>query len=75
MMLIERFDFLDAYLHIIDPRFALVANQGVDQDCLIDALRRLGPLFVGVTQLPASVNDQRLQALDGASVRALRFRL
>jgi predicted TIM-barrel fold metal-dependent hydrolase len=49
--------------------------QGFDQDYLIEALRRLGPGFVGVTQLPAGVSDERLLELDRAGVRALRFNL
>ncbi len=49
--------------------------QGFDQDYLRDALARLGPSFVGVTQLPAGVSDAELIALDRAGVRALRFNL
>jgi predicted TIM-barrel fold metal-dependent hydrolase len=47
--------------------------QAFDQDYLVDALHRLGPAFVGVTQLPASVSDEELQELDGYGVRAVRF--
>jgi predicted TIM-barrel fold metal-dependent hydrolase len=49
--------------------------QAFDQSYLLDALLVLGPLFVGVTQLPASVSDQEILDLDGAGVRALRFNL
>lgn len=97
----------DAHLHIIDPRFPLVANQGYvpppypveryladtaalgitggavvsgsfqafDQGYLVAALGRLGPAFVGVTQLPATVPDEDVIALDAAGVRAVRFNL
>lgn len=97
----------DAHLHIIDPRFPLVRNQGYlpeaftvadyrkrtddlrivggavvsgsfqafDQTYLLDALERLGPTFVGVTQLPASVPDDVVADLDRAGVRAVRFNL
>jgi predicted TIM-barrel fold metal-dependent hydrolase len=97
----------DAHLHIIDPRFPLVANegflpepftvddyrartatlaviggavvsgsfQGFDQTHLVEALRRLGPSFVGVTQLPATVSDEDILSLDAAGVRGLRFNL
>jgi predicted TIM-barrel fold metal-dependent hydrolase len=100
-------DLFDAHLHIIDPRFPLVANQGYtpdpftvadyrqrvsgfnciggavvsgsfqafDQQYLLDALRRLGPTFVGVTQLPASASDRQILALDAMGVRAVRFNL
>ncbi|WP_406278468.1 amidohydrolase family protein [Embleya sp. NBC_00896] len=95
----------DAHLHVVDPRFPLVANhgylpppftaddyltratplgvrggavvsgsfQGFDQEYLLAALRRLGPGFVGVTQLPVGVADERILALDAAGVRAVRF--
>ena len=49
--------------------------QAFDQDYLVDALQRLGPAFVGVTQLPASVDDEELQELHGYGVRAVRFNL
>ena len=49
--------------------------QAFDQDYLVDALERLGPNFVGVTQLPASVSDEELQELHGYGVRAVRFNL
>jgi len=49
--------------------------QGFDQTYLVDALQRLGPSFVGVTQLPAAASDRELLALDAAGVRALRFNL
>lgn len=97
----------DAHLHIIDPRFPLVPNQGYlpepftvadyrgrtvglhieggavvsgsfqafDQTYLLDALRRLGPGFVGVTQLPVSAPDDLILDLDRAGVRAVRFNL
>lgn len=47
--------------------------QAFDQDYLVDALQRLGPAFVGVTQLPASVDDEELLELHGYGVRAVRF--
>ena len=97
----------DAHVHIIDPRFPLVANQGftpepftcedylrrmagydltggaivsgsfqaMDQSYLLAALQRLGPGFVGVTQLPATVSDEDLLALHRGGVRAVRFNL
>ncbi|REC94567.1 amidohydrolase family protein [Kushneria indalinina] len=97
----------DAHLHIIDPRFALIDNQGyrpepftvenyrkatrgldirggaivsgsfqgADQNYLLAALDTLGGDFVGVTQLPDEVSDERLLELDEAGVRAIRFNL
>lgn len=49
--------------------------QGTDQSYLIAALERLGPGFVGVTQLTADVTDDEITRLDAAGVRAVRFNL
>jgi len=49
--------------------------QAFDQGYLLHALERLGPGFVGVTQLPASVSDAELRHLDSGNVRAIRFNL
>ncbi|WP_337879673.1 amidohydrolase family protein [Rheinheimera sp.] len=105
--MLNSFSLFDSHLHIIDPRYPLVPNQGYlpppfscshyltrlsayrlcggavvsgsfqgfDQRYLLDALRNLGPAFVGVTQLPASVSDSQLMDLDAAGVRAVRFNL
>lgn len=56
---------------------ALVSGsfQAYDQSYLEDALARLGPGFVGVTQLPAQTTEQEIERLDGLGVRALRFNL
>jgi len=47
--------------------------QGFDQTYLLEALRRLGPRFVGVTQLPPTTSDDEILRLDAAGVRAVRF--
>lgn len=49
--------------------------QAFDTAYLTDALARLGPSFVGVAQLPASVSDAEVLRLDAAGVRAIRFNL
>ncbi len=49
--------------------------QGFDQTYLLDALARLGPSFVGVTQLPADTPDAVILDLDSKGVRAIRFNL
>ena len=49
--------------------------QAFDQTYLLDALERLGPSFVGVTQLPSSVSDEQILRLHAAKVRAVRFNL
>jgi predicted TIM-barrel fold metal-dependent hydrolase len=49
--------------------------QAFDQGYLVAALERLGPGFVGVTQLPAGASDAEIRRLDALGVRALRFNL
>jgi predicted TIM-barrel fold metal-dependent hydrolase len=49
--------------------------QAFDQAYLRDALQKLGPRFVGVTQLPATVADSEILALDAVGVRAVRFNI
>ena len=49
--------------------------QGFDQTYLLDALQKLGPGFVGVTQLPAGTPDDVIVDLDSKGVRAVRFNL
>lgn len=49
--------------------------QAFDQGYLLAALEQLGPAFVGVTQLPATVADAEIRRLDAAGVRAVRFNL
>jgi predicted TIM-barrel fold metal-dependent hydrolase len=49
--------------------------QAFDQSYLVDALKNLGPSFVGVTQLPASVSEDEVLELSRAGVRGVRFNL
>lgn len=49
--------------------------QAFDQTYLLDALARLGPSFVGVTQLPPSASNAVIRRLNAAGVRAVRFNL
>jgi len=49
--------------------------QAFDQGYLLSALERLGPTFVGVTQLPASVPDAEIIRLNEKGVKAVRFNL
>jgi predicted TIM-barrel fold metal-dependent hydrolase len=103
----DRSPLWDCHMHIIDPRFPLVANQGYlpdpfpladyrrlatplgvrggavvsasfqgfDQSYLLDTLAALGPGWVGVTQLPATVSDGEIRDLAAKGVRAVRFTL
>lgn len=49
--------------------------QGFDQTYLVNALKKLGSGFVGVTQLPASVTDEEIIQLRQQNIRGLRFNL
>ncbi len=49
--------------------------QAYDQSYLIAAIKKLGPNFVGVTQLPEGVSDDEIQTLHQQGIRAIRFNL
>lgn len=49
--------------------------QAYDQGYLLEALRCLGPTYVGVTQLPVDVSDEIILSLHKLGVRAVRFNL
>ncbi|MGM8226181.1 amidohydrolase family protein [Cellvibrio sp. ARAG 10.3] len=61
--------------HLLGGALVSGSFQAFDQTWLLAALQQLGPSFVGVTQLPASVSDEQVIALHTAGVRALRFNL
>ena len=46
-----------------------------DQQYIKFALNKLGPSYVGVTQLPTTVSDKEIINLDEMGVRAIRFNL
>jgi predicted TIM-barrel fold metal-dependent hydrolase len=64
-----------AKLGIVGGAVVSGSFQGFDQSYLLAALETLGPTFVGVTQLPASVSEAEIRRLDRAGVRAVRFNL
>ena len=49
--------------------------QGTQTEYMVDALDKLGPTFVGVIQIAATVTDEEILRLNAAGVRALRFNL
>lgn len=49
--------------------------QAFDQTYLLAALKKMGPRFVGVAQLPASTSDQEILDYNKAGIRAVRFNL
>lgn len=63
------------HLHIVGGAIVSGSFQGFDQTYFLDALKKLGPTFVGVTQLPASVSDEEIVSLNASGIRAIRFNL
>ncbi len=63
------------HLNVVGGAVISGSFQGFDQTYLLDALTRLGPGFVGVTQLPASATTGQIESLASAGVRAVRFNL
>ena len=70
-------DYLQRTAHLKLAGGAVVSGSfpALDQSYLEDALATLGPRFVGVTQLPASVGDAEVLRLDRLGVRAVRFNI
>ncbi|MGJ7909082.1 amidohydrolase family protein [Actinopolyspora sp. H202] len=62
-----------AHLDVTGGAVVSGSFQEFDQEYLCEALARLGPGFVGVTQLPADVTNERILELHHAGVRAVRF--
>jgi predicted TIM-barrel fold metal-dependent hydrolase len=62
-----------SHLNLVGGAIVSGSFQALDQGYLLDALATLGPAFVGVTQLPATVSDGELLLLNEAGVRAVRF--
>ncbi|MHC5249391.1 amidohydrolase family protein [Enterococcus sp. LJL90] len=56
---------------------AVVAGsfQGFDQTYLEAVLKKFGPKFVGITQLPPETSDAEILRLDAAGVKGIRFNL
>ncbi len=70
-------DYLKRTEHLSIVGGAVVSGsfQAFDQTYLLDSLQKLGPSFVGVTQLPSSVSDAEIMRLNSAGVRGVRFNL
>lgn len=70
-------DYIERVKHLNIKGGAVVSGsfQAFDQTYLLSSLKELGPAFVGVTQLPASVSDEEILSLNASGVRAVRFNL
>lgn len=64
-----------AGLSIIGGAVVSGSFQAFDTGFLLAALRRLGPTFVGVAQVPGDISDAEILRLDARGVRAVRFNL
>ncbi|MEK6248652.1 MAG: amidohydrolase family protein [Planctomycetales bacterium] len=62
-------------LNVISGAVVSGSFQVFDQGYLLHALKKLGNGFVGVTQLPFTVTDEEIVALNSQGVRAVRFNL
>lgn len=62
-------------LHIIGGAVVSGSFQAFDQTYLVNALHALGPNFVGVTQLPATANNEQIIELNEQGIRGIRFNL
>ncbi|MFB9376331.1 amidohydrolase family protein [Kineococcus gynurae] len=68
-------DLAEAGFVVVGGAVVSGSFQGFDQTYLRDGLRRFGPGFVGVTQVPADVTDTELGDLAADGVRGIRFNL
>ncbi|MFN7252921.1 MAG: amidohydrolase family protein [Anaerobacillus sp.] len=64
-----------ADLNVVGGPIVSGSFQGFDQGYLMKALKRMGPAFCGVTQLPFTVTDDEIINLHNSGVRALRFNI
>jgi predicted TIM-barrel fold metal-dependent hydrolase len=62
-------------LNITGGAVVSASYQGYDQSYLKEALKRLGPGFVGVVQLPYETTDEEIIELSEVGVRAVRFNI
>ncbi|MBS0358519.1 MAG: amidohydrolase family protein [Proteobacteria bacterium] len=62
-------------LNIVGGTVVSGSSQKFDQTFLMAALNRLGPNFVGVTQLPVDITEKEIHQLNLKGVRAIRFNL
>jgi predicted TIM-barrel fold metal-dependent hydrolase len=72
---VEDYRARTASLNIVAGTVIAGSFQGTQTDYMYDALSKLGPTFVGVIQVPATVTDEEILKLNAAGVRAVRFNL
>ena len=62
-------------LRIIGGAVVAGSFQAFDTGFLVAALKKLGPSFVGVAQVPGDISDAEILRLDARGVRAVRFNI
>ncbi|MCH6259166.1 amidohydrolase family protein [Puniceicoccaceae bacterium K14] len=62
-------------LKIVGGAIVSGSFQAFDQTYLVSALKKMGPSYVGVTQLPASTSNEEILRLNELGIRAVRFNL
>jgi predicted TIM-barrel fold metal-dependent hydrolase len=69
----EAYEKIAGELNVAGGAVVSGSYHGFDRTLILDALRKLGPGFVGVVQLSPSVSDEEVIELDRAGVRGVRF--
>ncbi|WP_431026778.1 amidohydrolase family protein [Lysinibacillus sp. LZ02] len=72
---VEDYQDETAHFNVLGGAIVSGSFQGFDQKYLLAALKKMGPTFCGVTQLPFSVTDQEILYLHANGVKALRFNI
>lgn len=62
-------------LNVVGGAVVSGSFQAFDTGYLVAALRKLGPCFVGVAQVPGDISDSEVLRLDASGVRGVRFNL
>lgn len=62
-------------LNVIGGAVVAGSFQAFDTGHLVAALKKLGPDFVGVAQVPEDISDSEILRLDARGIRAVRFNL
>lgn len=62
-------------LRVIGGAVVAGSFQAFDTGFLVEALRKLGPSFVGVAQVSGDISDAEILRLDARGVRAVRFNI
>ena len=62
-------------LNVVGGSVVAGSFQAFDTGHLVAALKKLGPRYVGVAQVPGDISDSEILRLDASGIRAVRFNL